>query len=180
MIHVSDMSWNRKINHPSEVLQKGQEVEAVIVDVDTVNQRISLSMKMLSDDPWNTIQDKYKVGAVVEGKVMKIASFGAFVELEEGVDGLIHISELSDERVNKVKDCVQIGDIVKCRVKNINTDERRIGLSMRDVDGPYQPEAEDQAPQQAASSTGSAFSSALDEAFSKAESEGNGGEEEQK
>ena len=181
MIHVSDMSWNRKINHPSEVLQKGQEVEAVIVDVDTVNQRISLSMKMLSDDPWNTIQDKYKVGAVVEGKVMKIASFGAFVELEEGVDGLIHISELSDERVNKVKDCVQIGDMVKCRVKNINTDERRIGLSMRDVDGPYQPEAEEQAQQQSsANATGSAFSSALDEAFSKAESEGNGGEGEQK
>ncbi len=161
MIHVSDMTWNRKINHPSEVLQKGQEVEAVIVDVDTTNQRISLSMKLLSDDPWNTIQDKYQVGAVVEGKVMKLASFGAFVELEDGVDGLIHISELSDERVAKVKDCVQLGDSVKCRVKNINTEERRIGLSMREVDAPAAAHTE------AAASTGAAFGGALDEAFAK-------------
>ncbi|NLE54987.1 MAG: 30S ribosomal protein S1 [Lentisphaerae bacterium] len=133
MIHVSDMSWIRKINHPSEVLQKGMEVEAVILDVDADHQRISLSMKKLTDDPWQTIQNKYQVGDVVEGKITKLASFGAFVELEGGIDGLIHISELSDERVNRVKDVVQVGDTVKARVKNINTDERRIGLSMKDA-----------------------------------------------
>jgi small subunit ribosomal protein S1 len=131
MIHVSDMSWTRKINHPSEMLQKGQEVEAVILDVDAENQRISLSMKKLTDDPWQDIQKKYKVGDEVEGKVTKLASFGAFVELDGGIDGLIHISELSDDRVNRVKDIVQVGQTVKARVKNISTEERRIGLTMK-------------------------------------------------
>ena len=131
MIHVSDMSWIRKINHPSEILQKGMEVEAVILEVDAENQRISLSMKKLTDDPWQDIQSKYKVGDMVEGKVTKLASFGAFVELEGGIDGLIHISELSDERVARVKDVVQVGQVVKARVKNISVEERRIGLSMK-------------------------------------------------
>ncbi len=131
MIHVSDLSWLRKINHPSEVLQKGMEVEAVILDVDVENQRISLSMKKLTDDPWQNIQEKYKVGDTVEGKVTKLASFGAFVELDGGIDGLIHISELSDERVNRVKDVVNVGQVVKARVKNISVDERRIGLTMK-------------------------------------------------
>ena len=132
MIHVSDMSWTRKVNHPSEVLQKGMEVEAVILEVDAENQRISLSMKKLMDDPWQNIQNKYQIGDTVEGKVTKLASFGAFVELEGGIDGLIHISELSDERVNRVKDVVQVGDIVKARVKNISVEDRRIGLSMKE------------------------------------------------
>lgn len=131
MIHVSDMSWVRKINHPSEVLQKGAEVEAVILDVDVEGQRISLSLKKLTEDPWQNIQSRYNIGDIVEGKVSKLASFGAFVELDGGIDGLIHISELSDERVNKVKDVVQVGDTVKAKVKNINTDERRIGLSLK-------------------------------------------------
>ena len=132
MIHVSDMSWTRKVNHPSEVLQKGMEVEAVILEVDAENQRISLSMKKLTDDPWQNIQNKYLIGDTVEGKVTKLASFGAFVELEGGIDGLIHISELSGERVNRVKDVVQVGDMVKARVKNISIEDRRIGLSMKD------------------------------------------------
>ena len=132
MIHVSDMSWTRKVNHPSEVLQKGMEVEAVILEVDAENQRISLSMKKLTDDPWQNIQNKYLIGDTVEGKVTKLASFGAFVELEGGIDGLIHISELSGERVNRVKDVVQVGDMVKARVKNISIEDRRIGLSMKE------------------------------------------------
>jgi small subunit ribosomal protein S1 len=132
MIHVSDMSWVRKINHPSEMVHKGQEVEAVILDVDAEAQRISLSMKKLTDDPWQSIQTRYKVGDMVEGKVTKLASFGAFVELEGGIDGLIHISELSDDHVNRVRDVVQVGQVVKARVKNISTEERRIGLSMKD------------------------------------------------
>jgi small subunit ribosomal protein S1 len=134
MIHVSDMSWTRKINHPSEVLQKGEEVEAVILDIDPQQQRISLGMRQLMEDPWTTIESKYSVGDVVEGKVTKLASFGAFVELDEGIDGLIHISQLSDERVNRVRDVVDVDDVVKARVVRIDGDERRIGLSMKAVD----------------------------------------------
>ncbi|MBR4672858.1 MAG: 30S ribosomal protein S1 [Victivallales bacterium] len=168
MIHVSDMSWIRKINHPSELLQKGQEVEAVIVDVDAQNQRISLSMKLLNDDPWQSIQERYKVGDIVEGKVTKTASFGAFVELEGGIDGLIHISELSNEHVNKAKDVVTVGSTVKCRVKNINTEEKRIGLSLRDADSPA-PASSEAAP--------AGFSDALDDAFKAAEKEDKNGQE---
>ncbi len=171
MIHVSDMSWIRKINHPSEVLTKGQEVEAVILEVDAENQRISLSMKKLTDDPWQSIQNKYQVGDIVEGKVTKLASFGAFVELDGGIDGLIHISELSDERVSRVKDVVQIGDIVKTRVKNINTDERRIGLSMKDVgDGSSQRSASPAASSSVGGDLGD-LGGALDDALSRAQKE---------
>ena len=133
MIHVSDMSWTRKINHPSEVLQRGQEVEAVILDIDPAQQRISLGMRQLMDDPWSSIEQHYHVGDVVEGKITKLASFGAFVELANGVDGLIHISQLSGERVNRVRDVVNVGDPVKARVVKIDAEERRIGLSLKDA-----------------------------------------------
>jgi small subunit ribosomal protein S1 len=106
MIHVSDMSWTRKINHPSECLQKGQELEAVVLDVNPKEQRISLGLKQAQQDPWAEIASKYAVGSTVKGKVSKIASFGAFVELEDGVDGLVHISQISDQRVDKVKDAL--------------------------------------------------------------------------
>ena len=168
MIHVSDMSWTRKITHPSEVLKKGDEVEAVIVDVDVENQRISLSMKLVSDDPWQSINEHFAVGQIVEGKVTKLTSFGAFVELEGGIDGLLHISELSDEHVAKVKDVVQIGATVKCRVKSINTDEKRIGLSMRDLDG-----TSSYAGHVSSASAGGlgGLGGALDEAFAEAKAE---------
>lgn len=133
MVHVSDMSWTRKINHPSEVLQRGQEVEAVILDIDPAQQRISLGMRQLMDDPWASIEQHYHVGDVVEGKVTKLASFGAFVELANGVDGLIHISQLSGERVNRVRDVVNVGDTVKARVVKIDAEERRIGLSLKEA-----------------------------------------------
>ena len=161
MIHVSDMSWIRKVNNPSEILHKGMEVEAVILEVDDVNQRISLSMKKLTDDPWQTIQNKYKVGDIVEGKVTKLASFGAFVELEGGIDGLIHISELSDDHVARVKDAVNIGDTVRARVKNISTEERRIGLSLRDVDGDAAGTVTRTEPGEALGDFGSALSDAI-------------------
>ena len=131
MIHVSDMSWTRKINHPSEVLQKGQTVETVVLDVNTKEQRISLGLKQASDDPWMTIASKYEVGSIVKGKVSKIASFGAFVELEDGVDGLVHISQISDQHVEKVKDALQPGQEVEARVTKVDRAERRIGLSIR-------------------------------------------------
>ena len=131
MIHVSDMSWMRKINHPSECLQKGQEVEAVVLDVNPKEQRISLGLKQAQTDPWAEIATKYAVGSVVKGKVSKIASFGAFVELEEGVDGLVHISQISDQRVEKVQDVLKVGQEVEARVVKVDRGERRIGLSIR-------------------------------------------------
>jgi small subunit ribosomal protein S1 len=131
MIHVSDMSWTRKINHPSECLKKGDEVEAVVLDVNTDEQRISLGLKQAQPDPWAEIASKYAVGSVVKGKVSKIASFGAFVELEDGVDGLVHISAISDQRVDKVKDALEIGQDVEARVVKIDRAERRIGLSIK-------------------------------------------------
>ena len=131
MIHVSDMSWTRKINHPSECLQKGEEVEAVVLDVNAKEQRISLGLKQAQVDPWTEIQTKYPVGMVVKGKVSKIASFGAFVELEDGVDGLVHISQISEERVEKVKDALEVGQEVEARVVKVDRGERRIGLSIR-------------------------------------------------
>jgi small subunit ribosomal protein S1 len=125
------MSWTRKINHPSECLQKGQEVEAVVLDVNAKEQRISLGLKQAQNDPWEDIAKKYPVGMVVKGKVSKVASFGAFVELEDGVDGLVHISQISDQRVEKVKDALDVGQEVEARVVKVDRGERRIGLSIR-------------------------------------------------
>ena len=131
MIHVSDMSWTRKINHPSELLKKGDEVEAVVLEVDPDNQRISLGLKQAQEDPWSSISSRYQVGQLVKGNVSKLASFGAFIEIEEGVDGLVHISQISEERVQKVKDVLQPGQEVEARVIKIDPVERRIGLSIK-------------------------------------------------
>ncbi|MDD2599504.1 MAG: 30S ribosomal protein S1 [Kiritimatiellae bacterium] len=133
MIHVSDMSWTRKINHPSEVLQKGQQVDAVVLEVNPEDQRISLGLKQASDDPWNTITTRFAIGQIVKGTVSKIASFGAFVELEDGVDGLVHISQISDQHVEKVKDALKVNDEVEARIVKIDSEERRIGLSIKAV-----------------------------------------------
>jgi len=130
MVHISDMSWTRKINHPSELLNKGEEVEAVVLEVDPGNTRISLGLKQAQQDPWNTIKGRYEVGQIVQGKVTKVASFGAFVEIEEGVDGLVHISQLSDQHVERVKDVLSVGDDVEARIVRIDGTERRIGLSV--------------------------------------------------
>ncbi|MFM2243575.1 MAG: hypothetical protein RLZ97_2431, partial [Verrucomicrobiota bacterium] len=110
MVHVSDMSWTRKINHPSEVLKKNDEVEAIVLAIDKANQRVSLGLKQLEDDPWSHIDDRFKVGDLVKGTVAKIASFGAFVNLDGDIDGLIHISQLSEEHVEKVKDVIKVGE----------------------------------------------------------------------
>ena len=131
MIHVSDMSWTRKINHPSEVVKKGDVVEAVVLEVDKANQRISLGMKQLSQDPWEGIDQFFKVGDLVQGKVTKLASFGAFVGLEHDIDGLVHISQVSEERVDKIKNVLKVGDDVTARVIKIDRAERRIGLSIK-------------------------------------------------
>ncbi|MEQ1851673.1 MAG: 30S ribosomal protein S1, partial [Chthoniobacteraceae bacterium] len=131
MVHVSDMSWTRKINHPSEMLKKGDEVEAVVIDIDKNAQRISLGIKQLEDDPWKDIEQRFKIGDKVKGKVSKIATFGAFVELEGGIDGLVHISQISEERVEKVKDVLKVGQELDARVVKVDKAERRIGLSIK-------------------------------------------------
>ncbi|NNC87272.1 MAG: 30S ribosomal protein S1 [Akkermansiaceae bacterium] len=133
MIHVSDLSWTRKINHPSEILKKSEEVEAVVLSIDKENQRVSLGIKQLDNDPWSDIDTKFKVGDIVKGTVAKIASFGAFVSLEGDIDGLIHISQLSEEHVERVKDVLKVGDEVEARVIKVDKIERRIGLSIKAV-----------------------------------------------
>ncbi|MCF7864085.1 MAG: 30S ribosomal protein S1 [Kiritimatiellales bacterium] len=131
MIHVSDMSWTRKVNHPSETLQKGDEVETIVLEIDASSQRISLGLKQAQNDPWAGIVDRYPVGAKVSGVVTKISSFGAFVEIEEGIDGLVHISQLSDEHVERVKDILNVGDTIEARVVKVDPIEHRIGLSVK-------------------------------------------------
>jgi small subunit ribosomal protein S1 len=131
MIHVSDMSWTRKINHPSEILKKGDDIEATVLEVDRANQRIALGMKQLEVDPWENIEKLYKVGDLVTGKVTKLASFGAFVGLQNEIDGLVHISQISEERVDKIKNVLKVGQDVSARVVKIDRGERRIGLSIK-------------------------------------------------
>jgi len=131
MIHVSDISWTRKINHPSEVLKKGDEVEAVVLEIDKTNQRIAVGLKQLAEDPWSNIDKYYKVGDLVTGHVTKLASFGAFVGLQHDIDGLVHISQVSEERVEKIKNVLKVGQEVTARVIKIDKSDRRIGLSIK-------------------------------------------------
>lgn len=140
MIHVSDMSWTRKINNPSEILKPGDEVEAVILDINADQQRISLGLKQTENDPWANIDEQYKVGDLVKGKITKITAFGAFVELSNKIDGLIHISQISKEHVDKVKDVLKVGDEVEARVIKMDHDERRIGLSLKAANEHYSAE----------------------------------------
>ena len=134
MVHVSDMSWTRKINHPSEMVKKGDEVDAIVVEVDVENQRISLGMKQLTQDPWEDIDRLYRMGDVIKGTVARVAGYGAFIELEHDIDGLVHISQISEERVEKIKDFLNEGDEVTARVIKIDKEERRIGLSVKAAD----------------------------------------------
>ena len=131
MIHVSDISWTRKINHPSEVFKKGDEVEAVVLEIDKTNQRISVGVKQISEDPWNNIDKFYKVGDLVSGQVTKLASFGAFVGLQHDIDGLVHISQVTEDRVDKIKNVLKVGQDVTARVIKIDKADRRIGLSIK-------------------------------------------------
>ncbi|HTZ19285.1 MAG TPA: 30S ribosomal protein S1 [Opitutaceae bacterium] len=131
MVHVSDMSWTRKVNHPSEVLKKGDEVDAIVLDVDPSQQRISLGMKQLATDPWSDIDAHFRIGDVVTGTVSKITAFGAFVELKDGIDGLVHISQISEDRIEKIKDVLKAGQEVTARVIKIDREERRLGLSIK-------------------------------------------------
>ncbi len=131
MIHVSDMSWTRKPAHASEILKKGDTVEAQVLGIDKANQRISLGLKQLAEDPWKQVESRFKIGQMVKGTVSKVASFGAFIQLEGELDGLVHISQISEERVAKVKDVLKPGQEIEARVIRLNKAERRIGLSIK-------------------------------------------------
>ena len=131
MIHVSDLSWTRKINHPSEMLKKGDDLEAVVLDIDKANQRISLGVKQLDNDPWKEIDGRFRIGDLVKGTVSKLTNFGAFIQLQDDIDGLVHISQISEDRVEKVKDVLKVGQEVEARVIKVDKAERRIGLSVK-------------------------------------------------
>jgi small subunit ribosomal protein S1 len=141
MIHVSDMSWTRKINNPNEILKVGEEVDAVILDINPDQQRISLGLKQTENDPWDHIENLYKVGDLVQGKITKITAFGAFIELSNKIDGLIHISQISRDHVERVKDVLQLGQDIEARVIKVDRDERRIGLSIKAATENYSEEA---------------------------------------
>jgi small subunit ribosomal protein S1 len=131
LVHVSEMSWTKKIKHPSELYKKGQEVEAVVLNIDRKNERFSLGVKQLTPDPWKDVARRYRKGEVVVGKVTNVTDFGAFVELEEGIEGLIHVSEISREKVEKPSDVLKVGDTLSAVVLHIDPHDRRIGLSIK-------------------------------------------------
>lgn len=132
LVHVTDIAWGR-VKHPSDVLSIGQEIEVLIRDVDVEKQRVSLGYKQLQPKPWTMAAEKYPVGTIVEGKVVRIVSFGAFVALEPTIDGLIHISQVGVKRIEKVEDEINVGDVVRCKVLDVNSEAKRISLSRRDV-----------------------------------------------
>ena len=132
LLHISDMSWAKKVSHPSEIVKKGDKIEAIVLSVDREKKRVALGLKQLSDDPWvKEIPEKFKVGDIIKGKVTKLTNFGAFLELGKGIEGLLHISELSNEKVTNPADIVNIGDELEVRVIRIEPEARKIGLSLR-------------------------------------------------
>ncbi len=135
LIHISEMSWGR-ISNPKEVLAEGDTVEAVVLDVDKEKSKISLSLKDVTPNPWTLAADKYTVGSIVEGKVVRMVPFGAFVELEPGVDGLVHISQIAEKRVEKPEDELKTGEIIKVKVIEVNADQKKISLSKKAADAP--------------------------------------------
>jgi len=131
LVHISDISWTRRIKHPSELYKKGDVVQAIVLDIEKENERFSLGIKQLQDDPWESVAHRYEVGKEITGTVTNLTDFGIFVELEEGIEGLVHVSEISKEKIKTPTEKFKIGDVISARVMNINSDERRIGLSIK-------------------------------------------------
>jgi small subunit ribosomal protein S1 len=131
LVHISDLSWTKKVRHPSELYQKGDEVDAVVLGVEVEQERVSLGIKQATPDPWETVAQRYPLNTRVTGTVSSVADFGVFVEIEEGIEGLIHISQLSNERVDKPSSLYKIGDKVEALIVQVDTRERRIGLSIK-------------------------------------------------
>jgi small subunit ribosomal protein S1 len=133
LVHISDMSWTKRIKHPSEVLKKGDTVDAVVLNIDAENQRLSLGLKQLSTDVWDDYFSHHKAGDIVEGKIVRLTTFGAFVELAEGVEGLVHVSELDEKRVDKPEEHFKPGDTFPMKIIKVQEAEKKIGLSIRAV-----------------------------------------------
>ncbi len=131
LVHISDISWTKRIKHPSEVYKKGDLVQAIVLDIEKDNERFSLGIKQLQDDPWKTVAERYEVGKEITGTITNLTDFGIFVELEEGVEGLVHVSEISKEKIKTPVGMFNVGDVITAKVMNINSDERRIGLSVK-------------------------------------------------
>src|SRR6476469_8025975 len=131
LVHVSDISWTQRIKHPGEIYKKGDEVEAVVLNIDVENERFSLGIKQLQQDPWDTLSERHPIGTNVKGKVTKVTDFGAFVEIEPGIEGLVHVSELREERVENPRDVVQEAQEVEVKIIDINTPDRKVALSMK-------------------------------------------------
>ncbi|SMD04019.1 SSU ribosomal protein S1P [Desulfocicer vacuolatum DSM 3385] len=131
LVHISDISWTKRIKHPSEVYKKGDVIQAVVLDIDKGSERFSLGIKQTQPDPWETVEQRYEVGTEISGVITNITDFGVFVELEEGIEGLVHVSEISKEKIKTPSDQFKVGENITARVMNINSDERRIGLSIK-------------------------------------------------
>jgi small subunit ribosomal protein S1 len=131
LVHISDISWIKRIKHPSELYKKGDVVQAIVLDIEKENERFSLGIKQLQDDPWKTVAERYEVGKEIAGTVTNLTDFGVFIELEEGIEGLVHVSEISKEKIKTPIGKFNIGDVITAKVMNINSDERRIGLSIK-------------------------------------------------
>jgi small subunit ribosomal protein S1 len=136
LIHISDMSWTKRIEHPSEVLQKGQEVEVAVLSVDAERQRLSLGLKQLRPNIWDKYGEQHQQGEVVEGTVTKLTNFGAFIELEEGIEGLVHVSEIADRHVKDPADELKVGDKLKVKILKIDADTHKISLSAKEAESP--------------------------------------------
>ena len=131
LVHISDISWTKRIKHPSEIYKKGDTVQAIVLDIEKENERFSLGIKHLQEDPWKTVGQRYKVGSEINGTITNVTDFGIFVEIEEGIEGLVHVSEISKEKIKTPVGRYNIGDMITARVMTINSDERRIGLSVK-------------------------------------------------
>jgi len=155
LLHVSDLSWTKKVGHPSEVLKKGESVQAVVLSVDQEKQRIALGLKQMTEDPWiHAIPSAYRPGMVVKGHVTKIANFGVFVELAPGLEGLLHISEISDQKVEKPEDSLKVGQEVDVKILRVDSEERKIGLSLKRAQWAQEEQAREEARAQRAEKRG--------------------------
>ena len=134
LIHISDISWTKRIKHPSEIYKKGDTIQAIVLDIEKQNERFSLGIKQLQPDPWKTVAQRYEIGKKITGTVTNITDFGVFIELEEGIEGLVHVSEISNEKIKTPVGKFNIGDVITARIMNINGDERRIGLSIKQLE----------------------------------------------
>jgi small subunit ribosomal protein S1 len=138
LVHVSDISWKHRVTHPSEYFKKGQEVEAVVLNIDVDNEKFSLGIKQIEKNPWEELPQRYAPGSVVTGKITNFTDFGIFVEIEDGIEGLVHISEISSKRVKSSAELYNVGDVVSAVVKSIDVKTKKIRLSIKEMEAPTQ------------------------------------------